>query len=190
MTNVTINTSGLFDKKAFEQVFKQHFTPLVYFARKYVKDMDTSKEIVHDVFVNLWEKRDSIDPEKAVKSYLFTSVQNRCLNHIRDNKKFNRNIEDLEKVEVADHQHEADDNLTSEELSERINNAIATLPEKCREVFMLSRFGNLKYNEIADQLNISVKTVEAQMSKALKVLREQLKDYMTIIILTIFQFFK
>lgn len=189
MVELLVNTTNIFDKNAFEQLFKQHFSSLVYFARKYVKDLDSSKEIVHDVYVNLWEKRDTINPEKALKSYLFTAVHNRCLNFIRDNKKFNRNIEDLGTIEI-NYSQASDDNLTSEELSDKINKTIENLPEKCREVFMLSRFGDLKYNEIADQLGISVKTVEAQMSKALKVLRDQLKEYITILILLLVQIFK
>ncbi|NJO89469.1 MAG: RNA polymerase sigma-70 factor [Chloroflexia bacterium] len=181
MLSVTKNIKHL-DKTAFEKLFREYFVPLTAFAKKYVGDVDSAKEIVHDVFVNLWTKRETIDLEKAVKSYLYTSAYNRSLNYIRDHKKFNSN------VSVEDNFSKASDwnfenNIDALELEEKINRVINSLPEKCKEVFLMSRFEGLKYQEIADKLNISVKTVEAQMSKALKALKENLKDYLTVLIL-------
>ena len=144
-------------------------------------DLDDAKEIVQDVFINLWNKRETISSEKSVKSYLFTSVKNRCFNFIRDNKKFRSNVLD---IDIADYEVTFENDSFSEpELQTKINNAINKLPEKCRQVFKLSRIEELKYKEIADKLSISVKTVEAQMSKALKVLRKELKEYITVILL-------
>ncbi len=170
------------DKAAFEKLFREYFVPLTAFAKKYVGDVDSAKEIVHDVFVNLWTKRETIDLEKAVKSYLYTSAYNRSLNYIRDHKKFDNN------VSVEDNFSKASDwnfenNVDALELEEKINRVINSLPKKCREVFLMSRFEGLKYHEIADKLNISVKTVEGQMSKALKALKENLKDYLTVLII-------
>lgn len=163
--------------KNFEKLFKKYFSTLCYFAQKYISDVETAKEIVHDVFINLWNKRESIDLEKSVKSYLFTSVHNRCLNYIRDNKKFDHNIEQLENLhERMD--WESFDSLVQMELENKINKTIELLPDRCREIFVLSRFDNLKYSEIAEKLEISIKTVETQMSKALKILRENLKEYL------------
>lgn len=173
------------DHKAFEELFREYFSPLCAFARKFVYDTDTAKEIVHDVFLNLWEKKDQLDSEKSIKSYLFTSVNNRCLNYIRDNKKFDHSelsIEMLEKQGDID----SSDKMVEAETEIRIKKALDKLPEKCREVFELSRFEELKYSEIADKLGIAIKTVEAQMSKALKILREELIDYLTIIIICSF----
>jgi RNA polymerase sigma-70 factor, ECF subfamily len=119
---------------------------------------------------------------KSVKSYLVTTIHNRCLNYLRDNKKFDKEILTFENL-LPDVGPEGDDNLVSSELEARINAAIAELPEKCREVFMLNRFENLKYQEVADKLQISIKTVEAQMSKALQVLRTKLIDYLTLLII-------
>ena len=172
------------DKPAFEQLFRSFFPGLVLFAQKYVPDQDTAKEVVHNVFLNLWEKREQMDTSSSLKSYLFTSVHNRCLNHIRDQKKFNSEefrFEQLESSEFAD----GTDHLEEQELEQRIYDALQSLPEKCREVFTMSRFDGLKYKEIAEKLGISVKTVETQMSKALKILREKLIDYLTILILFI-----
>ncbi len=147
-----------------------------------MKDLDTAKEIVHDAFIGLWDKRAQIDLNKSYKSYLSASIYNKCINHLRDNKKFNWDILILEHLHSETEYHN-NDHLVEAELAVKIQNAIDELPEKCREVFMLQRFESLKYLEIADRLGISVKTVEAQMSKALQHLRERLKDYLCIILI-------
>ncbi len=182
-------THTKFDLRAFEECFQEHFTPLTFFAKKFVIDLDSSKEIVHDVFVRLWEKRETIDPNNSVKSYLYTSVHNRCLNYIRDQKKINSNIEHLEDFH-ADSNWEESDSLQELELEEKINATIQTLPDRCKEVFLLNRFEGLKYKEVAEKLGISVKTVEIQMSKALKILRKHLSDYINVLILILMSFFE
>ena len=146
--------------------------------------MDTCKELVHTVFVGIWEKRTEFDFEKPAKSYLFTSVYNRCLNVIRDRKKF------VDGSDEAAHDYLTEtsvnhDHLEEAELEARIWQGIAQLPEKCRQVFELNRFEGKKYSEIADQLNLSVKTVEAQMSKALKAMRQHLADYIHLLLFLI-----
>ncbi|MBU0765054.1 MAG: RNA polymerase sigma-70 factor [Bacteroidetes bacterium] len=182
MEQIDLHTENKLSKITFEQLFRTYFSQLVYFAVGFVSDTDTAKEIVHDVFINLWEKRENIDLSRAVKSYLYTSVHNRSLNYIRDNKKFDHNIIELERVGDGLNWEDSD-KLVESEMEAKIQSAISSLPEKCREVFLLSRFENLKYNEIADKLGISVKTVETQISKALKVMREKLAEYLTIIIM-------
>jgi RNA polymerase sigma-70 factor (ECF subfamily) len=164
-------------KKQFELIFREHFTGLVYFAQKYLTDLDSSKEVVHAVFVKIWENRHQFEFDKPAKAYLFASVYNRSLNVIRNNKKFYDTIDDNSPIESWD-TGEYSDSMEVAELESKIKIAIQKLPEKCREVFELNRFEGKKYQEIADHLNISVKTVEAQMSKALKVLKEELKDYL------------
>lgn len=172
------------DEKSFEMLFRSNFQGLCFFAQKYIKDIETAKEIVHDAFINLWEKRESIDMTKSVKSYLTASIHNRCLNYLRDNKKFNKEILSFENI-YPETEHEHTDHLVTAEVENHINRAIQELPEKCREVFMLNRFENLKYQEIADKLQISIKTVETQMSKALQHMRTRLAGYLTIILLVI-----
>ena len=168
------------DRKLFEQLFRQYFGELCNFARSYINDDDTAKEITQNVFINLWQNKKNIDSGKSVKSYLFTSVRNRCLNHIRDNKKFRSSVLD---VEIADYETAYEsDAFSVAELETKISSALDKLPERCRQVFMLNRFEDLKYKEVAEKLGISIKTVEVQMSKALKILREELKDYIYVLI--------
>lgn len=170
------------DKQAFEALFRSFFPSLVLFAQKYVPDQDTAKEIVHNVFLNLWEKRQQVDTGSPLKSYLFTSVHNRCLNYIRDQKKFDKDETRFQKLDSTEFS-DGVDRLEEQELEQRIYDALQALPKKCRAIFMLNRFDELKYAEIAEKLNISVKTVETQMSRALRILREKLVDYLGMIIL-------
>ena len=172
-----IHMTGELDKASFEAVFRKFFPALMAFSLKYLPDEDDAREVVHTVFINLWERRASLDTSTSLKSYLFTSVHHRSLNMLRDRRKFS----DHEMPEVHS-EEDIQSRVESMELEEQIGNVIASLPEKCREIFELNRFGGLKYLEIAEKLGISVKTVENQMSKALKILREKLAHYLTIVL--------
>lgn len=193
MSNTFIHISDSLDDSQFELIFKEFFPRLSAFAYKYLKDIDSSKEIVHDVFIKFWEKRAGLDPENNLKSYLFTAVHNRCLNRIRDNKKFDTNIEvGAEEFDVSSSGHDQQKHMEAAELQGKINQILASLPEKCRMVFELSRFEGKKYKEIAEILDISQKTVETHMSKALKTMRSGLGDYIkfAIVILSLNELFK
>ncbi|MCX6245076.1 MAG: RNA polymerase sigma-70 factor [Bacteroidetes bacterium] len=172
------------DKATFESLFRSEFRGLCFFALRFTKDVDTAREITQESFISLWEKRDSIDLSKPVKTYLSTSVRNKCLNHLRDNKKFNTDILEAEGL-LSEQIYHQSDKLIETEIKEKISDAIGELPEKCREIFVLNRNENLKYQEIADRLAISVKTVETQMSKALQHMRARLAEYLTIIMIFI-----
>lgn len=172
------------DLSDFEKLFKEFFIPLSYYSLKFVKDLDTAKEIVHKVFINVWEKRYEIHSSTPIKSYLYTAVKNRSLNYLRDRTKFVKEDiselkEDIRMVEVESGE------LEQEELEQRILKEINNLPERCGEIFRLSRFEDKKYREISEILGISVKTVEIQMTKALKILRKNLYDILHVIILWI-----
>ncbi|NQY08189.1 MAG: RNA polymerase sigma-70 factor [Flavobacteriales bacterium] len=174
------------DQKSFEVLFKTYYQPLVGFANKYLQDVALSEETVQDFFCRYWDKRDSIDIQESPKSYMYRSVRNSSLNHLR-----HRKIKDSHEtqavligethVEVTVH-----DELISAELDQKIMASIAALPEQCRKSFELSRFEGLKYQEIADKMKISKKAVEANVSRALKTLRTELKEFMTILILIFF----
>lgn len=144
---------------------------------KYVGDLDEAKGLVHEVFVSVWEKFDSLPADINYNSYLYTAVRNRSLNYIRNKKK---NVM-LENVAEQDLMIE-NEPMVAAELEREIEMAIQCLPEKCRQVFELNRMEGLKYAQIAEKLGISIKTVEAQMSKALSVLREHLKEFLSLII--------
>jgi len=176
------NISSL-KKQDFEEVFKTYFKPLTAFAYKFVKDTDDAKSIVHDVFIKLWEKRNDIDTEKSVKSYLYTSVNNRSLNYIRDHKKFKRDDYTLENQ--ISKTPNIEEELVSTDVQKKIEKGLNSLNPKVRKIFELSRYEGKKYKEIATEMNLSIKTVETHMSTALKVLREHLKEYLSVIILII-----
>jgi RNA polymerase sigma-70 factor, ECF subfamily len=176
-----VSISGNKTSLQFEEMFRTYFSSLCYFARKYIPDHDTCKEIVHTVFVNLWEKRTEFDFNKPAKSYLFTAVYNRCMNYLRDQKKFVDN-ESQDLTTIQDYSSLQHENMQAAELEDQIWKVIHKLPEACRKIFTLNRFEGKKYAEIAEELNISVKTVETQMSKALKTLRDHLIDYIHVFV--------
>jgi RNA polymerase sigma-70 factor (ECF subfamily) len=168
------------DKIAFEKAFRAFYAALCNYALSLVKDKDESEEVVQNVFFNIWNKRTALQVSGSLKSYLYRSVHNECLNKIKHVKMKTTYAEDYRKNASGSFDNAAD-HLHAKELGQKINTAIDSLPEQCGNVFKLSRFENLKYNEIAQHLNISIKTVENHMGKALKILREQLKDYLPLI---------
>ncbi|MCF8381014.1 MAG: RNA polymerase sigma-70 factor [Bacteroidales bacterium] len=171
---IKINNSSLSDPKTFEALFREFFKPLTHYSLKMVNDLDSAKEIVHTVFISLWENREKISLDIPIRSYLYTAVHNRSLNFIRNNKKFYKG--DFSDIELTSGENE--DKIIEAETDSRITDAINSLPPRCSEIFKLSRLEGKKYKEIANDLGISIKTVEIQMSKALKVLRDELKDYL------------
>lgn len=160
----------------FEELFRGLFKPLCGFAMKFTGDPDAAKNLVHEVFIQVWEKFDSLPEDTNYKSYCYTAVRNKCLNYIRDKKKFVM-LENVPENQLT----EINSTLETFELEQKIEAAIASLPEKCRMVFELNRIEGLKYAQIAEKMNISIKTVEAQMSKALGVMKEHLSEFLTII---------
>ena len=170
---ITSRHTGNMDN--FEALFKQYYAPLVVYANKFVSETDTAREIVQDFFVRLYEKRQSLTVDTSLKSYLYRSVYNCCINYINQ-----RNIQDKH-LKNIDLEKDDEDNLENEinsvELQQRIYAVIESLPPKCRRIFKMNRLEGLKNEEIAAQLNLSKRTVETQISKALKILRKKLADY-------------
>ncbi len=162
------------EERAFEKLFRNYYAPLCYYASKILQNDGAAEEIVQDFFVRLWEKRADIEIETSLKNYFFRSVKNLCLNQIKHEsvklQHVKSVISEAESTEYSDHFQEVN-------LQKDIKEGIAALPEKRREIFRLSREEGLKYREIADKLNISIKTVEAQMGLAIKTLRDRLKKY-------------
>lgn len=165
----------------FEMLFKTYYRPLCHYAYTFLQDREDAEEIVQSTFLLIWEKRETLAIHASVKPYLYAMVRNACLNVIKHNKVRQKHAG--EELAVADRSHDAVMQIiSSNELQGRIAIAIQSLPDQCRLVFKLSRFEDLKYAEIATQLNISVKTVENHMGKALRIMREQLKDYLPLVI--------
>lgn len=174
------------DEVSFNGVFTAYYIRLCTFANRFIGNMHDSEEIVSEVFLYVWENRESLIITLSLKSYLFKMVQNKCLNHIKHKGIENEYVKLVEQNFVSTDGKNHDepvyysDNLIELELESEITQAIESLPEKCREIFQMSRFGNLKYSEISKKLNLSEKTIERQMGIALHKLREKLKDYLTI----------
>jgi RNA polymerase sigma-70 factor (ECF subfamily) len=183
MTKVTVmenaDQQSFFDLKSFEAMFRQYYQMLCSYAVRFVNDSDLAEEIVQDLFYTLWKKREELQINTSIKSYLFTAVHNRCLKHIQHTNveaKY-RNYYLLNKSEIDSEPQHA---VNVSELQMIINQTLDSLPEKCGRIFRLNRFEGLKYHEIAQKLSISIKTVEANMGKALRLLRKNLKDYVEI----------
>ncbi|MEP4532374.1 MAG: RNA polymerase sigma-70 factor [Cyclobacteriaceae bacterium] len=166
----------------FEALFKNHYAELVNFGNKYLNDPEQSKELVQEVFLNIWQQSEKLKIQTSVKSYLFGAVRNAALNHIK-HQKVEQKYQDRVRFNATE--SETVDFLELDELKHSIENALDKIPEKCREIFELNRFEGKRYKEIADQLGISLKTVENQMGKALKILRNELGDYLPIVLLLI-----
>jgi RNA polymerase sigma-70 factor (ECF subfamily) len=151
----------------------------------YLEDEDEAKEVVQDAFVKLWEIRNDLNLESNLRNFLFTLVKNSCLNTLKRRQILFKHHENIKWMEMH-YQYESlvrigDDYMEFKELRAKIDLAIQHLPEHCRVVFELSRFEELKNREIAEKLGVTQKTVEAHLTKALKILRNDLKDYLPII---------
>jgi RNA polymerase sigma-70 factor (ECF subfamily) len=173
------------DEQAFELLFHKYFVRLCGFTNKFLNDPDQAQEIVQEVFVKIWEGRGDIDPEDSLKAYIFKIAQNLSLNKLQRKKVESKYTEIYKLVYIEHHEFSAYESFLAKELEKNITFAIGKLPARCRKVFELSRVEGLKYREIADTLHISIKTVEAQMSKALRLLRLELSDYLKLIIIAL-----
>ena len=168
-------------ESAFEMLFKTYYPLLCRYAYSFLNDNDEAEEVVQTAFITVWDKRDSIEIQTSIKSYLYRMVRNSCLNVIKHEKVKQQHA--AYEMAGGEPSHEGPtQSVLSSELEEKIYVAMKALPEQCRLVFQLSRFEELKYAEIATQLNISIKTVENHMGKALKIMREQLKDYLPLLL--------
>jgi RNA polymerase sigma-70 factor (ECF subfamily) len=169
------------DITAFEMLFRTFYQPLCNYAFTFVQDHDDAEEIVQSTFLMVWEKKEVLEIRTGVKPYLYAMVRNACLNVIK-HEKVKQQHAAVEMVMGERSVESVTRTVMASELEEKIYRAMEVLPEQCRLVFKLSRFEELKYAEIAAQLDISVKTVENHMGKALKIMREQLKDYLPILL--------
>jgi RNA polymerase sigma-70 factor (family 1) len=159
-------------ESAWEELFKTYYRPLSVFAVKYLEDLEISKEIVQDLFAFLFETRKSLVITVSLESYLYRSVRNRCLNHIHKQQTREKHLARLHAESANPEDLEA--MIRETELEHLVFRIVSSLPPRCREIFMLSRVDGRSNEEIAKMLKISKRTVETQVSNALKALREQL----------------
>ncbi|MBL7691529.1 MAG: RNA polymerase sigma-70 factor [Flavipsychrobacter sp.] len=181
-----INETIIDSKRMIEDAFKTHFEGLHRYAYTIIKDELMAEEMVQNVFYKLWKNKDQLDISGTMAGYLYRSVYNECLNHVKHEK-----VKAAYRVHMArtmENLNNAAEKLKLKELEEKLDQALRALPEQCRTIFQMSRFEQLKYLEIADRLGLSVKTVENQMGKALKILRTQLAEYLPILLILLFNF--
>lgn len=173
-------------ERAFEQVFKTYFKPLHSYAYTILKDDSTAEEMVQNVFFNIWNRRERLAIDGSIKAYLYRSVHNESLNFLKHQKV--RASYQVHYRQETPETESSSGKIMAEELSAHIQKALNELPPQCRMIFQLSRFEQLKYKEIAGELGISVKTVENQMGKALRVLRTKLAEFLPALLFLLWNF--
>src|SRR5688572_32952778 len=165
------------DERALEAVFKAHYAGMASFVQRFVRSPDLAEELVQDVFLKLWSKREQLAEIETFRTYLFRAARNTALNYLRRAKLERRWREEQGTDDDPPTSFAADEETVEQELAVAVQEAINRLPPRCREIFLLSRDGGLTYAEIARSLEISVKTVETQMGRALKSLRASLHHF-------------
>lgn len=163
--------------KEFEQFFREYYQPLLAYANRFFDRQADAEEIVQDLFFKLWENRARLEITSSLSSYLFRSIRNNCLQALKYQKNKTKYQSYIKHQPKDSHGNEPLESLEFIELNEKVNRLLSDLPERCQEIFRLNRFQGLKYREIAVELSISIKTVEANMSKALRHFRTNLEEY-------------
>lgn len=175
--------------KSLAVVFNDYYVPLCIYASHIMHNNEVAQEIVADVFVKLWERKNDIDIIKTLKSYLYRCVFNASQDYLRSAQTLKHQqllqINEQTQEIVAEDDRDFIDLLSYEEVEKDVINAIKSLPPNCRRIFLLSRHNNLSYNEIAEKLNISVNTVKTQIGRALNILRKELKNYLVLLFMLI-----
>lgn len=172
------------DSQLFDELFRQYSKPLFYYAAKFVDD-EVAKDIVQDIFVKLWSDQ-STTISHSLNSLLFTMVRNSCLQQLEKQKVRNKYLEStrlmLQEEELRFYMEEKT-SMIEQELEDKLNEVLNSLPVRCRQIFLMSRFENKKNKEIADELDISIKAVEKQITKALATMRIKMKDYLPLLMI-------
>ncbi len=185
----------MFSEREYKEIFELYYIPLCYYARKYNLDHYEAEEVVQQVFLRIWEKKDIYYLEKSIQAYLYQSVKNESINYLRQKSVVAKNKEDyslkIEKALVFSLITEEDGTsaMLARELEQQLNTAIEKLPDKCKEIFLLSRKEYLSMKDIAVRLDISVNTVQKQISIAIFKLKDMLKYYITVLLIVVYQFF-
>lgn len=176
----------------FSEIYLKYFPKMVRFAREYVISTEDAQNIVQDLFLNLWEHRENLEAVSNLNAFLFTLTKNRCIDYYRRTYRMDRIKESLDTIHERELHlkmealQQFDENMFStNEIETILDRAVENLPEKCRQVFILSRMEGMKHEEIAQQLNISVNTVQNHIVTALRKLKVELKDYLPLFLFVI-----
>jgi len=167
------------EERAFDFIFRKYYKSLCTQALTYVSDLDIAQSLVQECFIKLWEKRSNASSIENIASYLTLMVRNQCIDYLRKSKSIGK----LHNIDVGDADNTTDNTVLFREFEEKLVVALASLPERSRIAFEYSRLDGLSYPQIAEKMGITVKAVEALVSRALKLLRVELKDYLPIVIL-------
>jgi RNA polymerase sigma-70 factor, ECF subfamily len=172
------------DLSAFQELYLQYYVPLCVYAKQYTKIKEIAEEIVQDLFLNIWEQKGQLKKIISLKAYLFTAIRNQCLNHLKHlqivqgyNEYYTQLLKDAQDYYILS-QETGDSIMIANELEKSLMEAIDSLPESCRKIFLMSRFEGLKHQDIADNLGVTLHTVHKQISIALDKLRLALKIYL------------
>lgn len=182
-------------RKAFEWIFNHYYPVLLSFTKEYLPDYDIARDIVQETFIVLWERKDLLNSDSNIKAYLFTIARNKALNFLK-RKQLENKVAAIKASEQAETclnyyalKDQSAENIYNTEFEQLVAEGIKSLPDQCQKIFYMSRFEHCKNQEIADQLNISIKTVESHITKSLKILRTKLSPYLQLIISLCFHFF-
>ncbi|MBN8820452.1 MULTISPECIES: RNA polymerase sigma-70 factor [unclassified Spirosoma] len=168
------------DEAAFAELFYQYYPVLCVFALRYLNDQDQAKDVVQEIFVRLYDQRDRIPLHTSLKAYLYKAVQNTCLTHLKQAQVYQLHQQHLRQLTP---QTDPTEPILQLELEHLIWQAVQRLPQQCGRIFQMNRFEGKKNNQIAQELGLSIRTVETQISKALALLREALSDYLPVLLL-------
>lgn len=174
------------DREALKEIFLNYYSVLTRFAYYYVNSQAIAEDIVQDVFASIWEERRTWSPERTIRVYLYIMVKNRCLDFLKHKRVEDKYNEDWVH-QSGTHSSNTDvfsERQREEQLNKVVKQAIETLPERAKMIYKLNRQDGLTYSEIADLLDVSEKTVESQMSRSLKKLRDKLKPYLSLLLLS------
>ena len=171
------------DEQAFETLFKKYYTRLCHFVFQYVNNLPDAEEIAQETYLQIWDKREELEINTSIKSYIYASAKNKALNHVRNSNRRKGHLSVISSHRSQD--VEEANELSVNEIKDQLFVALENLPPKCRKIFQMSRLEGLKHKEIAEQLGIKIKTVENQIGIALRHLKEKLSDYLHIIVVVI-----
>ncbi len=171
------------EEKAFTYVFEKYYKPLVLFANQFVPEIETCEDLVQDLMANILTNKNEFLNESSLRSYLYTSVKNKALNHIRFQKTYSKYIS-LQDTKQTDHKNQMEI-IIEKEVHSLLYDSIDMLPERCKLIFKLNVLENFSYKETAEKLNITINTVKTQRARAIKILKQNLGKYFMLVLIFI-----